>query len=373
MNFSYNEEQQLLKESMQRWFQDNYSFEQRRVVSESEQGFSSENWSTFAELGWLSIPFAEEFGGYGGNIIDVAAIMEEAGKALLVEPLWQTLILFGGLLQRSGGDVAAQLIPQIIEGSLLGSAALDEEGNRFDMSSVKTTATKTSDGYVVSGAKCLVPGGAAAQKYIVSAQTEDGLGLFLVERDAAGLSVVEHRLMDGQYVADLQLNDVALADAARIDAGNGADIVDSTLQDLGVALAAEALGIMQTLNLTTIEYTKTRKQFGKQLSSFQALRHRMVDCFMAAEQVKSLLYGTLCEMTDGKTSASEVRKAVYALRTLLGKYGKLVGDEAIQLHGGMGITDELSVGHYVKRLMLINLQFGNRDHFQQAFNQLAYA
>lgn len=378
MNFEYNEEQKMLKESMHRWFQDNYSFDQRRVILDSEEGFSREHWATFAELGWLSIPFAEEYGGYGGSIIDTAAIMEEAGKALLLEPLATNLVFFGGLLQKAGGDVAAELIPQVIDGSLIGSLATYESQARYDLSDIRTTASKDGDDYVLSGAKAMALSGAQADKFIVSARTsgdakdEAGITLFVIEKDAAGLTVKNDMLMDGQRVADLELNNVK-ASAVVGDVDGGYALLDAVMQDAHVALGAEAVGIMQLLNATTVEYTKTRKQFGVPISVFQALQHRMVDCFMAAEQTKSMLYGALCELTDGITSETDARQSVLALRALVAKYGKQCADEAIQMHGGMGLTDELNIGHYAKRMLMINLQFGNGDLFQQQYNELAYS
>ena len=375
MNFEFNEEQQLLKQSMQRWLQDNYSFEQRHIISDSEQGFSREHWNTFAELGWLSIPFAEQHGGYGGNIIDIAAMMEEFGKALLLEPVVSNLILFGRLLDASPNtDLASEIIPKIIDGSILGALANYETQSRFDVSNIATTATLEGDHYTLNGQKSMVVGGAHADKFIVAARTagqqndEHGISLFLLDRNTDGLRCQTYRLMDGQQIADLNLQDVKTASNQMVSGLNeGYELLHVILQTAHVALSAEALGIMQRLNNSTLEYAKTRKQFGVPISSFQVLQHRMVDTFMAYEQSKSMLYGTLCELTDDTTSNKEADRTINALRTLVAKYGKLVGDEAIQLHGGMGLTDELDIGHYVKRLMMINLMFGNGDFFQKQF------
>ncbi len=381
MNFEFNEEQKMLKESMQRWFQDNYSFDQRQVIAQSNDGFSRDNWQTFAELGWLSIPFSETHGGFGGTVIDIAAMMEEFGKALVIEPAISTLVLFGGLLESSSNTaVAADLIPKIIEGSVLGALASFEPQARYDLSNIATTAVKDGDNYLLNGQKSLALGGAHADYFIVSARTsgavtdDAGISLFLLKSDAAGLKVDRHQLMDGQHVADLSLENVSVsADMLLSELDAAYSMLDNVLQRMNVAVSAEALGIMQKLNTTTVEYTKTRKQFGVQISSFQALQHRMVDTFMAAEQTKSMLYGALCELTDGVTSATDAKATVNGLRTIVAKYGKLVGDESIQMHGGMGMTDELDVGHYVKRLMMINLLFGDKDFFQKQYNQLAYA
>lgn len=374
MNFEYSEEQHLLKESIVRWAQDNYSFDQRLVGTQNDDGFNKAHWATFAELGWLSVPFAEEFGGYGGSVVDLAAIAEEFGKALVVEPVFANLMMFGGLLEQcNDNDVKADLIPKIIDGSLIGAVALYEPQARFDISNIATTASGTSQ---INGTKSLVLGGASAEKFIVLARTsgtqtdEQGLSLFLLDAKSDGVTVNAYALMDGQQVADVQFDNASGQLISEL--GGAYAPLQNVLNTAHVALCAEAIGIMEKLNRTTVEYTKTRKQFGVPISSFQALQHRMVDTFMAFEQCKSLLVGTLCELSDEKTSAQRSAKLVNGLRTLVAKNGKLVGDEAIQLHGGMGLTDELDVGHYVKRLMMINLMFGNGDFFQHEFNQAAY-
>ncbi len=378
MNFDYSEEQDLLKESIVRWAQDNYNFDQRRVGADSDNGFSQEHYNTFAELGWLSVPFAEEYGGYGGSIVDLAAIMEEFGKALVVEPVFANLIMFGGLLERCNDDaLKAELIPQVIDASLMGAVALYEPQARFDASNIATSATESGDGYSLNGHKSVVLGGAHANKIIVVARTcgdqtdESGLSLFLVDADAEGVVVNAYPLMDGQQVADVYLNGAQARLISELD--NAAPAINEVLNMAHVALSAEAVGIMEVLNRTTVEYTKTRKQFGVTISSFQALQHRMVDTFMSYEQAKSLLIGTLVELSDDKTSTERASKMLNALRTMIAKNGKHVGDEAIQLHGGMGLTDEMNVGHYHKRMMMINLMFGNGDFFQHQYNQVAYS
>ena len=378
MNFEYSEEQNMLKESVVKWAQDNYSFDQRGVIAQSDQGFSKEHWSTFAELGWLSVPFSEDFGGYGGSIVDVSAIMQEFGNALLLEPIFPSVIMFGGLLEQAGSkEINQEIIPQIIDGSLLGSVAMYEAHARFDMSDIATQATADGDNYLVSGSKSLVLGGTHADKIAVVARTsgeqtdEQGLSLFLVDGDTKGVTKSNYTLMDGQKVADITFDNASGTLLGELDGAYAA--LHATMQNAHVALCAEAVGIMEKLNKTTLEYTKTRKQFGTAISSFQALQHRMVDTFMSQEQAKSLLVGTLCELSDDTTSPEQAAKLVNALRALVAKNGKHIGDEAIQLHGGMGLTDELDVGHYVKRLMMINLMFGDGDFFQKQFNQVAYA
>ncbi len=379
MNFEYSEEQKLLKESIARWAQDNYSFDQRRASMDNDDGFSKDHYATFAELGWLSVPFAEEYGGYGGNLIDLAATMEEFGRALVVEPVFANLVLFGSLIEQStNADLKNELIPQLIDGSLMGAAAIYEPQARFDLSNVATTASKTDgEHFAISGSKSVVLNGPAAQKFLVVARTsgaqtdESGLSLFMLDADATGVKRNSYILMDGQQVADIEFDQAQGQLISDLD--QAYPLLVATMNRANIALSAEAVGIMEVLNRETVEYTKTRKQFGKPISSFQALQHRMVDTFMAFEQSRSLLVGTLCEVTDPETSDEEAQKLMMALRALIAKNGKQIGDEAIQLHGGMGMTDEMSIGHYVKRLMMINLMFGDQGFFQKRFNQAAYS
>ena len=377
MNFEFSEEQVLLKESVQRWAQDNYSFEQRRLAVQQDNGFSAENWASFAELGWLSIPFSEQYGGYAGSIVDLAAVLQEFGKALVVEPMLPTVVLFGGALQNCADEaIKAELIPQIIDGSLLGALAVYEPQSHFDASNIVTSAQAHGDEYRITGNKSVVLGGAYAQKILVLARTngkageQQGLSLFMLDANATGVTVNPCPLMDGQHAADLVFANAPAQLLGELD-GAHAPIM-KVLDDAQIALSSEAIGIMEKLNKTTVEYTKTRQQFGVPISSFQALQHRMVDTFMAFEQCRSLWIGALCELSDENTNAQQTAKMVNALRVLVAKNGKQIGNEAIQMHGGMGITDELDVGHYVKRLMMINLLFGNGDFFQEQFNQVAY-
>ena len=377
MNFDFSEEQTMLRDSVARYVQDDYDFETRQAIAGSEAGFSAEKWQTFAELGWLSIPFDEAHGGFGGNAVDVMLVMEELGKGLVVEPYLATVLLFGGLLQQGGSSpLQAEYIPKIIEGSCQGAFAYLERQSRYELADVKTSAVASADGYVINGEKVVVANGANADHVIVSARTsgeqsdQAGISLFLVPADAQGVEKVDYRLMDGQRVANLVFNDVAVsADqlVGELDAGFG--LIEAVVQQANLALAAEGLGIMQQLNAKTVEYTRTREQFGVAIGSFQALQHRMVETFMAYEQTKSLLYRAVCAMTDEQEDAAT---AVHALKVMLDRAGRQIYGEAIQLHGGMGITDELDIGHYAKRLMMINTTFGNGDYHQAQFNALRY-
>lgn len=377
MNFDFTEEQVMLRDSVARYVQDDYDFETRRNIADSEEAMDRQKWQTFAELGWLSIPFDEELGGFGGSPLDVMVVMEELGKGLVLEPFLATVLLYGGLLQKGGNtELQAANIPGIIDGSTLGAFAYLERQSRYEMADVKTTATASGDGYVLNGEKVVVFNGASADQLIVSARTsgeqsgEEGISLFLLPADTAGVERISYRLMDGQLVANIVLKDVAVPAAnlvGKLDKGHA--VMQAVVMDANLALSAEALGIMEQLNSKTVEYTRTREQFGVAIGSFQALQHRMVDTFMSYEQTRSLLYRAVCAIEDDN---EDVDTAIHALRVMVDKAGKHIFGEAIQLHGGMGITDELDIGHFAKRLMMINTTFGNGDYHQAKFNALRY-
>jgi alkylation response protein AidB-like acyl-CoA dehydrogenase len=378
MNFDFSEEQVMLRDSVARFVQDDYDFDRRRAIAESETGISRENWQTFAELGWLSVPFAEEHGGFGGNAVDVMVMMEELGKGLVVEPYLATVLMFGGLLQKGGSEAQQHdYIPRIIDGSLLGAFAYVERQSRFELADVKTTAASTADGFTLNGEKVVVFNGANADCAIVSARTsgeqgdEHGISLFLVPLDAAGVSRTTYRMMDGQLVANITFDNVTVpADSVVGGLDDGFALISAVVQDVIVALGAEAVGIMAQLNAKTLEYTKTREQFGVAIGSFQALQHRMVDTFMSYEQARSMLYRAVCALSDG---SDEAALTVHALKVMIDRAGTHIYSEAIQLHGGMGLTDELDIGHFAKRLMMINATFGNGDYHQAQFNALSYS
>lgn len=378
MNFEFTEEQGMLRDSVARYVQDSYDFDTRCKIAASDEAMSRANWQTFAELGWLSVPFAEEHGGFGGSLVDTMVMMEEFGKGLVLEPYLATVLLFGGLLQRGGTvEQQAELIPRIIEGGCLGAFAYLERQSRYELTDIKTTASAQGDSFVLNGEKVVVFNGASADQLIVSARTRgeqsdsDGITLLLVPADAAGIERSSYRLMDGQLVANIVFKDVVVPVANIVGEQHaGLELMDAVVTAANIALAAEALGIMGQLNAKTLEYTKTRKQFGVAIGSFQALQHRMVDTFMAYEQTKSLLYRTVCELDGG---GEDVAACVHALKVLVDRNAKKIFGEAIQLHGGMGLTDEMDIGHYAKRLMMINSTFGNGDYHQAQFNQLRYS
>ncbi len=374
MNFDLSEEQVMLKDSVARFVQDNYDLEKRRALVAEAPGFSAANWQTFAELGWLSVPFAEENGGYGGSAVDVMALMEEIGKGLVVEPYLATVLLFGGLVEALGNaEQKEQILTAVIGGEVQGAFAFLERQSRFDLNEVTTTASGSGADYQLSGEKTVVFNGLAADQLVVSARTSggnsdtDGISLFLVDANASGVSRSGYQLMDGSHVANISFDN---APATLLgEAGTAYEPMMKVVDAATLALCGEAVGIMQYLHDSTVEYTRTREQFGVAIGSFQALQHRMVETMMSCEQARSMLVRAVCSSFE---QSDEEQKDLHALKVIIARHGKLVGDEAIQIHGGMGMTDELDIGHYAKRLMMINMIFGNGDYHQEKFNQLAY-
>jgi len=378
MNFDYTEEQQMVRDSIARFVQDDYDWDTRRAIVDGAEGMSRDNWQTFADLGWLSIPFAEADGGFGGSVIDLSVVMEELGKGLVVEPFFPTVVLFGGLVSRVGDEAQrTSILEGVIGGETLGAFAYVERQSRYALNDCKTSATSSGDGYTLNGEKVVVFNGENADKLVVLARTsgeqfdEHGLSLFLVDANAQGVNKVLYPMMDAQRVANITFDNVQLgADALLGDAGSALDVVNEVIRDALLALASEAVGIMGTLNAKTLEYTKTREQFGVAIGSFQALQHRMVDTMMAFEQSKSLLFKALCEYEIDPVSADTT---IHALKVLIDRNSKLVYGEAIQMHGGMGITDELDIGHYAKRLMMINATLGDGSFHRSKFIEQTYA
>jgi hypothetical protein len=378
MNFDFTEEQQMVRDSIARFVQDDYDWDTRKSIVASEKGLSPDNWKLFAELGWLSIPFAEEHGGFGGNIVDLSVVMEELGKGLVVEPYFPTVVLFGGLIARAGNDAQrAEWLPRVIGGDVLGGFAYVERQSRFALHDCLTTATPSGDGFVLNGEKVVVFNGEQADHLVVLARTSGeqsdrtGLSLFIVEASAAGIDKMNYPMMDGQRVANVTFKDVALpADALLGEEGQALTLVDALVDEAIIALASEAVGIMGVLNTKTLEYAKTREQFGVAIGSYQALQHRMVDTMMAYEQCKSLLFKALCEYKQEPAMAAET---IHALKVLIDRNAKHVFGEAIQIHGGMGMTDELDIGHYAKRLMMINTTFGDANFHRNRFVETAFA
>lgn len=374
MDFSLSEEQTLLKDSIGKYVANDYDFRDRQTTAQTELGYSSAHWAQLADLGWLSIPFSDDIGGYGGQIEDTAILCEEFGKGLVLEPFLPTVLLAGKLLEAMGRN---DLVQSIIEGTAHCALAALERHSRQNFSEIQTTARRQNDGFVLHGEKTLVLRGGSADTLVVSARSsgergnEDGISLFVVDSNVSGITKSTIPTMDGGRVANIAFDNVTVTnDALMGELGKGWPVLSNVIQQARIATCAEAVGIMDTLSTKTVEYTKTRTQFGTPIGGFQALQHRMVDMLMAAEQSRSILYRAICEYQQGDPSATAT---IAAMKALVGKNGRYVGEEAIQLHGGMGMTDELDIGHYVKRLMVLNHLFGDADNCVQEFSDITYA
>ena len=333
-------------------------------------------WKQFADLGLLAAPFSEEMGGLGGGSIETMILMEEFGRHLVVEPFVETVVLAGGFL-REGASKAQQdaHIPGIVDGSTVWAFAYAEPQGRYNLADLVTTAKKDGAGYTINGYKAVVLGAPWAQKLVVTARTSggqrdrDGVSVFIVDKNAPGVSTRDYPTVDGRRASEITFENVKVGADALIGAeGKGLALVEKVTDQAIAALSAEAVGCMGELNKATVEYCKTRKQFGVPIGKFQVLQHRMVDMFMAYEQSVSMTY--MVNLKLGESEAERVKAAAGA-KVQIGKAGRYVGQQAVQLHGGMGMTDELSVGHYFKRLTMIDTQFGNVDHQLKRYSQAA--
>ena len=377
MDFSFSEEQGLLQDSIQRYIQKSYTFDARQKILKSEEGFSRENWATFAELGWLALPFTEQSGGFGGTAVETMIMMEEFGKGLVVEPYVSTVIMAGSVIEAGGTTEHIEgALTEIMAGTKFASLAYVEPQARFNLADVTTTAKVEGDGYVINGFKGVVLGGPSADVLVVPARTsgdqkdESGITLFLIEASADGISKRDYPTIDGMQASEINLDKVSVpASAVLGEVDKGLGLLELGINNGILAVGAEAVGAMEVLYKTTVEYCKTREQFGQPIGKFQVLQHRMVDMFMEHEQAKSLLYMAALRMSED--DEVEALKAVSALKVQIGKGGRFVGQNAIQLHGGMGMTDELNVGHYFKRITAIETLFGNVDHHLKKYSQVA--
>lgn len=374
MNFNFTEEQTALQDSLRRFIAKDYGFEKRRELASSPEGYSADVWRQFAEFGVLALPFPEEFGGLNGTAVDTMIVMEAFGPGLVVEPYLPTVVLCGGLIRDAGNQAHKEaLLPAIAGGELIMAFAHYEQGGRYETHRVGTTAKASGDGWTIDGAKSVVLHGAQAQKLIVSARTsgntndEHGISLFVVDRDAAGITVQGYPTQDGLRAAEVTLKGVRVGADALLGAKDKALPAIERALDYGIAaLCAEAVGIMTALNGATLEYMKTRKQFGVPIGKFQALQHRMADMTIAAEQARSMMY--LASVRVDSPDPVERRRAISAAKAYIGQSARYVGQQAVQLHGGMGVTDELIVSHWFKRLTTINATFGDADHHLAAFS-----
>ena len=368
MDFDLSEEQRLLKDSVDGLLNDSYDFESRKKYGAEKGGWSKSIWNKLAEQGLLGLPFSEDDGGFGAGAVETMIVMEALGKALLLEPYLATVVLGGGFVRRGGSaEQKAATIPGIIDGSKTMAFAQLEKNSRYDLNDVATSAKKKGDGWVIDGEKFVVLNGESADTLVVTARTKGGqrdtagIGVFLVPGNAKGVSKKGYPTQDGLHAADITFTGVEVgADAAIGDPENGLALIEQVVDDARIAMCAEAVGAMDESLKSTVEYLKTRTQFGVPIGSFQVLQHRAADMFVAVEQARSMsMYATMAaDFDDPKARAN----AVAAAKVQIGRSGKFVGQQAIQLHGGIGMTMEAKIGHYFKRLTMIENTFGDSDY-----------
>lgn len=366
MDFSLNEVQEMLADSIDKFIDNKYDFDTRQKIAASESGYSDDIWTMFAELGWTAVPFSEDDGGFDGDQRDIMIMMQRFGRGLVVEPYLANVVLAGGILKRTGNARQKQeWLQSIIGGELQASVAFTEPQAGYDLANITTTASASGDDWILNGRKGFVLNGGTADLIIVPARTaaqqddSDGITLFAIPTGAKGVSINAYHTVDGLRAAELTLENVRVDhDSILGEPGAGFAALDATIDDATLAICAEAVGIMHVLKDKTVEYSKNRAQFGVPIGSFQALQHRMVDMLTACEQAQSLL---LWAAMTCAASNSDAKRAISSIKYLVGTSGQTLGEEAVQLHGGMGVTWELDVAHYFKRLTAINQIFGNAD------------
>lgn len=356
----------MLTDSIEKFVANDYDFETRQKYAASDSGFSTEVWRTFAELGWTAVPFSEDDGGFNGGPIDTMVMMQLFGRALIVEPYLENIVMAGGVLRRlASGTQKTKWLQPIITGELQAALAFTEPQARYDLANIETSAVRDGDDWVLNGKKGVVLNGGNAGLVIVPARTSgrntdtDGITLFAVGGAAEGVSRISYPTVDGHQAAEISLHDVRVGSEAILgEIGSGYATLDSVIDEATLAVCAEAVGIMQVLTDKTVEYSKSRIQFGVPIGSFQALQHRMVDMLTACEQSYSLLLWASMANTD---NADDAKRAISAIKYQVGTAGQKVGQEAVQLHGGMGVSWDLDIAHYFKRLTAIAQLFGNAD------------
>jgi pimeloyl-CoA dehydrogenase small subunit len=367
MDFDLTDEQRLLKDSVDRLIADQYQFEQRKKYLAQPDGWSREVWQQFADLGLLGLPFAELFGGFGGGPVETMIVMEAFGRGLVLEPYFATVILGGGLLRHAATQAQQQaLIPEIAQGKLKLAFAHVERQSRYDLADVATTARRDGEAWVLDGAKSVVLHGDCADRLLVTARIagdrrdREGVGLFLVDPSASGVTRRGYPTQDGLRAAELTLSGVRVSAGDILgDPGAALPVIEHVVDEAIAALCAEAVGTMQVMHETTLEYLKTRQQFGRPIGQFQVLQHRSVDMLVALEQARSM--AMFAAVMAAEENATERRRAMAAAKVQIGRSGKHIGQEAIQLHGGIGMTMEYKVGHYFKRMTMIDMLFGDAD------------
>ncbi len=369
MDFEPSDDQRLLIESVSRMLADNYSFAQRKTYIATPEGWSTAMWSQLAELGLLGLPFPEQYGGYGGGPQETMLVMQAFGRVLVVEPYFPTVILGGAAIMAAGTDAQKQaILPAIAEGSLKMAFAHSERQARYDLNDVVTTAKKDGDAWILDGSKTVVAHGDSADKLIVSARTSgerydtDGITLFLVDTNAEGVARRGYITRDESRAADISLSNVRVTEVLGIP-GKGLAIVEKIVEAGIAATAAETVGAMEAMNEMTLEYSKTRVQFGNPIGTYQVVQHRMADMFMTAEQGRSM--AMLATMSLENDDPAERAHDMAMAKVGVGQAGRYVSQSAVQMHGGIGMTEEYAVGHYFRRCMVIERLFGDPAYYLQ--------
>ncbi len=379
MDLSYSDEQKQIKEGVERFVREQYAFETRRKIAATDRGWLPENWAKFAELGWLGMSFSEDDGGFGGGMVETAILMEAFGTGLVLEPYLPTVVMGGGLLA-AGGSAAQKeaLLTPMIGGEKQFAVAYAEKQSRYNLADVAVTAKKSGNGYALSGHKGVVYNAASADTIFVTARTsggqrdDKGITVFAVDAKAKGITRRDYPTQDALRASEVTFDNVSAgADAVVGQVDNGLALLEGVIDRAIVALCAEAVGCMDALNKQTLEYIKTRKQFGVPIGKFQVLQHRMVDCFTNAQEARSMTLMATLKIDDPDATAR--KKAASGAKVQIGKSGKFVGQSAVQMHGGMGVTDELAVSHYFKRLTMIDTLFGSQQHHLTRYGNLSMA
>lgn len=376
MNLNYNDEQVMLKDGISRFVSQEYTFEKRRAqIAERD---TLRHWASYADMGWLLVPFDEAVGGLSGSAVDTALVMEEFGKGLVVEPYLANTVLAGGVVAKVGNEAQkAALLEPLMAGELRLALAIAEPDSRYHLAQVQTTAAQDDANWHVNGSKATVLGGDVADKIIVPVRTsgdprdENGITLLLVDTDAPGVTRRAYPTVDGQGAADFEFHQVTVSESDVIgEMGGGFAALSGAVDRATLSVAAEAVGAMQSALEITLDYTRTRKQFGVPIASFQALQHRMVEMLIEIEQSRSIVLRACLAVDAADPNAGMV---ISAAKARVGRAAQRVGEEAVQLHGGIGVTEEYSIGHYLKRLTAIRYSFGSTDYHRQRYVAAAAA
>ena len=363
MNLNYNEEQTMLREQIQKFCESEYDFYKREDIVKSSNDFDPNVWKLFADQGWLSMPFSEDSGGLGFGAIELSILFEEFGKALVIEPYLATVVLSGTLIDKSSYSNKKDIIDKICQGEKHISLAYAEVDKSYDY---LTPNTSLDSNNILNGAKTLVLNASNADNLIVTCKKDNELNLVIMDSSIDGISINSYSTVDGQSCSEISFENVKLDASNILSSGDEAEsLIKETINLATLCISAEAVGLMESCYHKTLEYTKGREQFGQPISNFQVLQHRMVDMFIESELAKSLLIKAMLEVNNG---SDEMYKHVSALKSYIGKSGKLSAKEAVQLHGGMGVSEELMIGHYLKKMISIDALFGNADYHLKTFS-----